>query len=398
MKNFAVILVLLFSRLLCADSPKPLLILVSIDGFRWDYLDKFEVKNLKEFAAEGVKAVKLQPVFPSITFPNHYSIVTGLYSESHGIVGNQMYDPKDSSHFSLGDSNSVGQSKWWEGEPIWVTAEKQKVKTATMFWVGSEAEIGGIRPSFWMKYDDHVPAIDRIKKILEWIDLPVDGRPEFVTLYFDSVDSAGHKAGPESAEVKDAALNIDSAIGALKKGLMDRGLWDTSHIIVVSDHGMAEVLARHHMQLPNISENEANILGKGAFVQIWPKRGKEKKVIQQLSKLRHGTVIQKSKIPINFRYSKHSRIAPIILVADEGWYFEKEKRAKQGTMGAHGYAHTLDSMQGIFLARGPQLKKGFQFEKALNIDIYEMMCHILGLKPAANDGKYERISSVFLIP
>ncbi|MBI1861438.1 MAG: alkaline phosphatase family protein [Deltaproteobacteria bacterium] len=356
-------------------------ILVSIDGFRWDYLDRFELKNLRSVAREGVRVKKLQPVFPSVTFPNHYSIVTGLWAEHHGIVSNHFKDAQTGDVFTLSNQRAVASSHWWGGEPIWVTAEKQKVRTASMFWVGSEALIGGVRPSDFVAYDKSVPNSSRVNKVLEWLDRPLESRPRFVTLYFDVVDTAGHQEGPNSRLVEAAAAAVDSALGELFQGLKRRSLWESTVIIVVSDHGMAEVLPDHRVVF---DPKGAEVLGRGPFLQIWP-AGPVQKYIKVIQVPAHTRLYRKGQFPKRWHYEKSPRIAPILLIAEEGWYIELGQKKSAGVIGAHGYDNALASMQGALVARGPSLKKGV-VETMPNLVIYNVLCRLLGLKPAPNDG------------
>ncbi|NBY20905.1 alkaline phosphatase family protein [bacterium] len=246
-------------------------ILISMDGFRADYWDKVETPRFHELMKQGVLASNLQPVFPSVTFVNHYSIVTGLYAENHGIVNNSMWDPKTDRKFEISDTKEVNRSDWWQGEPIWVTAEKQGLKTASMFWVGSSAEIGGYRPSYWFNYDASLPRAKRVKQVLDWLDYPQDKRPGFITLYFEDVDEAGHSYGPDSGQVKLAIQNLDSSLGELWDGIKTRGLQEKVTILIVSDHGMAKVDRKNRIRLNDyVKKSEAKVVGKGALSLVWP--------------------------------------------------------------------------------------------------------------------------------
>jgi predicted AlkP superfamily pyrophosphatase or phosphodiesterase len=206
------------------DNLKPTVILISFDGFRWNYFDKVSTPNLNRLSETGVKAKRLIPSFPTKTFPNHYTIVTGLFPENHGIIANKMYDPKLNATFSLGDRKSVEDSRWWGGEPIWVTAEKQGQTSAILFWPGSETEIKGIRPTYWQKYDQSLAYDKRVQQALDWLDLPVAQRPTLIALYFDAPDTQGHSYGPDSPEVKNAIRKVDTTIGILLQGLKQRGI------------------------------------------------------------------------------------------------------------------------------------------------------------------------------
>ena len=220
---------------------EPTVLLISLDGFRWDYLEKAHTPNLDRLVNTGVKARALIPVFPTKTFPNHYSIATGLYPENHGIIANTMYDPVVDDTFALSLRAAVSDGRWYGGEPIWVTAEKQGQISATLFWPGSEAEIEGFRPTYWYEYDHDMPHADRVNQVLAWFDLPPDHRPTFITLYFPDTDDDGHRFGPDSPEITSTIQQLDSTLGTLFQGLMERGIMEEINILVVSDHGMASI-------------------------------------------------------------------------------------------------------------------------------------------------------------
>src|SRR6476469_1213293 len=215
----------------------PILILVSFDGWRWDYIDRLPAPHLKTLAARGVRARKLIPSFPVLTFPNHSTIVTGLYPEHHGIVANTMTDAATPERFSM-SSETAKDGRWWGGEPVWVTAIRQGLRAATMLWPGSEAAIGGVRPTYAVAYEARPPRLDRVRQVIAWLSLPEAERPAFVSLYFSEVDDAGHDFGPESTELAAAVGELDGALGALMDGVHRLGLDDRTTIVVVSDHGM----------------------------------------------------------------------------------------------------------------------------------------------------------------
>jgi len=218
--------------------PAPLTLLISIDAFRADYLDRGVTPNLSALAAGGARA-SMRPSFPSKTFPNHYALVTGLRPDRNGIVANNMTDEAiPGVKFAMSNDTAVKDRRWWDqAEPIWVTAEKAGIVTGTMFWPGSEADIHGVRPHYAPHFDIRVPSDDRVDQLLSWFDKPAAERPRFATLYFDAVDTAGHRSGPDSPGVNAAATVVDTAIGRLEAGLKARGI--VANIVVVADHGMA---------------------------------------------------------------------------------------------------------------------------------------------------------------
>jgi predicted AlkP superfamily pyrophosphatase or phosphodiesterase len=374
---------------------QPTVILVAIDGFHPNYLTKYRAPNLNQLAQKGVRARWMTPSYPTLTFPNFYTIATGLLPQNHGIVGNSIYDPNFDATFGLSKREEVSNARWWGGEPIWVTAEKQGQRAATYFFPGSEAPIGGIRPSFWKPFDEKVPNFERVDGILNWLDLPAAQRPTFFTVYFDEVDHAGHDAGPNSPEVAAAVANVDAAVGRLVAGLGARGLVQSVNLVVVSDHGMTPQRATDVVLLDDYFElaRAQQVVWSGQIVGIFPKSGEEDAIYRALkAKMRHARVFRKADVPARFRFNRGPRIAPLICIADEGWAITQrsrfnEARAKtQGVRGAHGYDNRLKSMRAIFIAHGPAFKRGAVVKPFQNTEVYGVMTRILGLKPAPNDG------------
>ena len=378
---------------------KPTVILISIDGMRYDYLDKYSPPTLNELANEGVRAKWMIPSFPTKTFPNHYTIATGLYTEHHGIIENNVWD--FGTTFYLSNREEVQNSRWWFGEPIWSTAEKQGVRSASFFFPGTEAEIAGKRPTFYKQYDGKIPNEDRVDAMLGWLDLPKAERPQMMTLYFSDVDDAGHWFSPDSEQVRAAIKKVDGNIKRLMLGLKARGIDQKANIIIVSDHGMATVDQRNAIVLDDyFAEDLAErILRTGEIIQIFPKNGQENTILTSLKGIQHATCWQKRDIPARLHYQASTRIAPIICSSEEGWFFtqrsryETQKKRSDFTQmkGAHGYDNVLQSMQATFIAHGKAFKKRKTVEPFENIHIYELMCKILGLKPAKNDGDLDRI-------
>lgn len=374
---------------------EPTVLLVSFDGFRWDYQSRHETPNLDLLAAEGVRAEGLIPVFPTKTFPNHYSLVTGLYPENHGVVANNMYDPDLKASFSLGDRKAVEDGRWWGGEPIWVTLAKSRKKSAALFWPGSEAEILGFRPTYWTKFDSAMSYRDRVDRVLDWLDLPRPDRPVFVSLYFSAADTAGHDHGPDSPEVAEAVALLDRTLGRLIAGLRRRGLLDSVNLIVVSDHGMASTDASRVIFLDDcVNLARANVADWNPVAGLRPVPEDVEEIAGQLRECsEHWRVFRKEEVPERLHYRRHPRIPPVIAIADEGWSVTSRAsfRRNQGRVspGSHGYDNDLESMRGIFLARGPAFRKGVVVDSFSAVDVYPLMAEILGVAPAPNDGDAE---------
>jgi predicted AlkP superfamily pyrophosphatase or phosphodiesterase len=371
--------------------------LISIDGFRWDYLERAELPNFQRLIKNGVRARAMIPAFPTKTFPNHYTIVTGLYSEHHGIVANTMYDPEFDAKFSMSNRDAVKDGRWWGGEPLWVTAAKQGQISATLFWPGSEAEILGVRPAYWKVYDDDFPNAARVDTVLAWLDLPAARRPTFLTLYFSNVDHAGHDRGPDSPEVKTAIQDVDALIGRLLAGLENRKIFDRVNMIIVSDHGMTAVTSERVIYLDDYLDlDKANIVDWNPIAAVRPREMNEDEIYQKLAKAHpHLQVYRKGEIPARLHYQNHRRIAPIIGIADDGWKISSRGRrnTREGfyTTGEHGYDNQLVTMRAIFIAHGPAFKSGLVVEPFQNIHIYNLICAFLGLRPAPNDGRIDSV-------
>ena len=401
--------ILLLIFLGCASSPssrngsvviKPTVILISFDGFRWDYMEKTETPNLHRLAQEGVRSKRMIPSFPSKTFPNHYTIVTGLYPENHGIVSNRMFDPALNRSFVYKDSLNNTESVWWGGEPIWATAVKQGQLSATYFWPGSEAEIGGVRPTYYETYNGKAPDSSRVDKVLQWLDLPVEQRPTLITLYFSLTDDVGHRRGPESNEILTAIHAMDAMIGRLCDGLTARGLFNQVNIIALADHGFASTSADSLIFLDDyVDMNTVQAIIESPVVGLRSKDGDDQKLFAQLAQAHpHMKTYTRDNMPARFHFTKNNRISPVTLLADEGWsittksFFNKFKNYEFG--GSHGYDNELTSMGALFVAHGPAFKKGYTSEPFQNIHVYEIMAHILGLKPSPNDGSLETVKNM----
>ncbi|MEJ2543008.1 MAG: alkaline phosphatase family protein, partial [Calditrichaceae bacterium] len=337
---------------------KPTVILVSLDGYRYDYNRIYKPQNICSIAEKGVQAQWMIPVFPTKTFPNHYSIATGLYAEHHGIVGNTMYDPEFKAVFSLGNREEVQNPRWWHGEPIWVTAEKQNIKTASYYYPGSETKIDRIQPAYWRTYDDSIPNSERVNQILAWLDLPVTERPQLITLYFSDLDDAGHEYSPDSSAIGISIAHVDSCIGQLLNGLKERKIEDQVNLMILSDHGMATVEPGNIIVLDDYinTDQTEKIINEYQLVHIFPKEGKEDSVYQGLTNnvSEHFTCYRKDGIPDRYHYKNNRRIGPILCVADEGWvlmerssYEELDNKNELPThpTGAHGYDNQLESMR-----------------------------------------------------
>ena len=385
---------------------QPTVILISLDGFRYDYLSRYRPPHLNSLAAEGVRAKWMIPSFPSKTFPNHYTIATGLYPQHHGIVENNIYDPVFKAVFTLSDRREVENGRWWLGEPIWVAAEKQGQRSGSVFYPGTEGEIAGTRPSFWKKYDEETSNDVRVDTILSWLDLARDQRPTFLALYFSDPDDAGHAFGPISSETKKAVLKVDGEIGRLIDGLKARRIFSQINLIIVSDHGMTQVKWSNAILLDRFFDPKlaSRIFWTREIVSIFPREGKEDEIYQSLKRQLppQARVYRKAEMPARFHYSQSPRIAPLLVLPAEGWVLTntadfaemQTKGESRRARGGHGYDNRLTSMRAIFIGHGQAFRKGRVVEPFENIQVYNIMTRILSLKPAANDGDYRAARAV----
>lgn len=397
-------LTLLLSALLlggCSGArPQSILILVSLDGFRWDYPDRGVTPNIRSLIESGVRSKSLIPIFPTKTYPNHYSIVTGLYAESHGIVANRFYDPAFESDFRLGQDASVRDGRWWGGEPIWVTLERQGQRTAPLFWPGAEAEIAGFRPTFWKPYDHDLPNSERIDQAMAWLDLPEQERPSFLTLYFSPADDFGHRFGPDSPGVEEGLLQADQAIGQLLAALEQRGLRDRVNLLVVSDHGMTSVHPSRSIFLDDYLDMDLVRIDDWAPVTaIRPAGDAVEETFRRLENAHPQLrVYRKDDVPGAYHYRNSARISPLIAIAGEGWTITTrakfEAEARGWGKGAHGYVPELRSMHGIFIAQGPAFREGLEIESFENVHIYPLMTHLLGVEVAPNEGSFSTLEKI----
>jgi len=376
------------------ERDKPYVILVSLDAFRWDYDSIHGTPVLDDIARKGVSAGRLIPSFPTKTFPNHYTIATGLYPDHHGLVNNSFYAPDLDLVYRIGDRAMVSNGAFYGGEPLWVTATKQGMKTASFYWVGSEAPVQGIQPDYWKAYDEEVPFGDRVDTVLKWLSLPVNRRPHLVTLYFEEPDAVSHSYGPLSPETGAMVRSLDSLMGVLRTGISKLPHSGKINLIVLSDHGMTEVdELRYNYIFDTLPQAMVKrIYGGNPVWAIEPAEGKRDSVLMLLNVQRGMKAYKKEDLPAQMHYGTHLRIPEIVLVADPGWTAGIRPQPRGDTRGDHGYDWRCPDMHSIFYAEGPAFKKNFSVDTLYNVDIYNIVTRVLDLVPAPNDGNPERIS------
>lgn len=372
----------------------PVTILVSIDGFRPDYLDRGITPRLSALAADGVRAA-MRPSFPSKTFPNHYAIVTGLVPDHNGIVANRMEDARRPGEVFTMQSDDPF---WWnEAEPIWVSAEKAGIRTATMFWPGSNVAVGGTRggewpneitggtrPTDWMQFNQAIPEARRVEAILDWARRPAATRPRLMTLYFDSVDTAGHAEGPDGAGTRAAIVAVDALFGRLVDGLAELGV--AANIVVVADHGMAETSHTRVIPLSALADPaDARVVENGPYLALAAVPGREAALEARLLRPHdHAACWRKGEIPARLRYGTNPRVPPYLCLAEPGWLIlDKPPRTPTFTGGQHGYDNATPDMAALFLANGPAFARGRTIAPFDNVSVTALLRDLIGLPPAA---------------
>jgi predicted AlkP superfamily pyrophosphatase or phosphodiesterase len=376
-----------------SERTKRYLVLVSLDGFRFDYAQKYGAPNLAGLGRRGLAADALIPSYPSLTFPNHYSIVTGLYPEHHGIVEMSFYDPVLGKHFSYRDPKAATDGTCYRGTPLWVLAEKQGMRTACFFWPGSEAEIDGMRPTYYVPFNDKFPDEDRIQQVLQWLQLPEVDRPHFITLYYSNVDHAGHEFGPDSEQVAEAVHRVDDLVGKLTADLEKLSL--SIDLLVVSDHGM-----ENEQGAPINLDKFADFTGfetDGSFLYPRDEKQAEKAYRQLRAAADKFTVYRRRDVPSYLHYDDDVRIGDPVIVANGPYVIRAHGDSNHVNKGVHGYdPEHLPNMRGIFYAAGPGIREHARVGPFENVDIYPFIAQLLDLKVGKIDGSSRTLQS-FLV-
>jgi alkaline phosphatase D len=364
-------------------------VLVSLDGFRWDYAKRDGATHLLAIGKQGVWAPEgMLPSFPSLTFPNHFTIVTGLYPEHHGLVANSFYDPAKQARYAINDPAAVTDGGWYTGTPLWSLAESQGMRTACFFWPGSEAKIAGYRPTYYLRFDNKIDDNARIDQVLAWLHLPAAERPHFITLYYDEPDHEGHQYGPDAPETKAAVVKVDRLVGKLKEGLDATGL--PIDLVVVSDHGMAKVQGDwitldKFADLTNFETAGSLLYGKTEEDAA--------RVYNQLKKASSQFVVYRRKdVPGELNFRDNPREGDPVVIATGPFIIRAHgppagKQESPPPVGMHGYdPHKMPEMKASFYAAGPDILPGHTVRPFENVNIYPWLAHLLGLTPPKSDG------------
>jgi predicted AlkP superfamily pyrophosphatase or phosphodiesterase len=382
-----------------AQQKKPYVILISADGFRYDYADKYHAEHLLQLSSQGVRAASMIPSYPSVTFPNHYTIVTGLYPSHHGLVNNTFYDPAKQATYSMGNRERVRDGSWYGGTPLWVLAEQQQLLSASMFWVGSEAAVKGIRPSYYYDYNEKIAIGDRISIVKNWLLLPEEQRPHFITFYLSEPDHAGHKYGPDAPETAQAVKTVDSIIYQLTEAVRTTGL--PVNYIFLADHGMTAVDREHPLPIPAAIDTLKFLVPPswGTLLMVYANghTADIQPLYETLKKQEdHYKVYLKTNMPPELHYSAADdslgRIPDIMLLPDWPYVFS----ARMPGVGYHGFQpYQVKDMHATFMAWGPAFKSHLTIPSFENIHVYPLIAEILGLQQTQMiDGRKEVLEGV----
>ena len=385
---------------------EPYLILISIDGFRWDYQRRHDTPALDRIAADGVVADALVPVFPTLTFPSHYSIATGLYPVNHGLVGNRFPSEDRGRFFDLGDRASVEESSWYGGEPIWVAAERAGIVSAAYFFVGTEAAVGGVRPTYWKPYNGAISGARRVDQAIAWLSMPAAERPRLITLYFEDVDVASHEHGVDSAMNIAAIKRVDDYVARLHEGIAGLPIADQVTTVIVSDHGQS---AYRRDEAPFVLEDVVDLSGirtvdHGAVSFLYfdePDSARAEDICAAINEQwRRGQAVTANGAPGAWNLRGGSRAADVIVQADpRSSVVSSHRRMRSLPKGDHGWAPEFRDMHGIFLARGPRIPEGQRIPPVSAVDVYPLMREILNLPPSDSiDGDPDRLLPLLLPP
>lgn len=394
MKKILIAFLLLVSLLPAAAGNKHYTVIVSLDGFRWDYTKMYSTPFFDEMAREGVQAVMF-PSFPSKTFPNHYTLATGLYPDHHGIVANSFWAEDKGKMYSMSDSDTRNDPSFYGGEPIWITAQRQGIKTGNIYWVGSDITIKGQHPTYYKVYSEtpRLSYAERVAHTLEMLKMPEAERPQLIMVYFDEPDHTGHSYSPHSAQTRRCITELDALMKQLWDGIQSLPIAADVNLIVTSDHGMATVSPDRCVSIAHRLKPEwyTKIDGNLPAMIYAPEEYRDS-ICQALHGTDHVRVWKKEEIPAYLHYGSHPYVGDVVVLPDLGWLVMDETDFPVG--GAHGFDPTYDDMQVMFRACGPDFKKGYAAPKFRNVSIYSLLAHLLHITPAPTDGSIDEVKNM----
>jgi len=380
-------------------------LLVSLDAFRHDYLDRYQVPVLERIASAGIRAEGLVPPFPSKTFPSHYTIATGLYPGHHGITGNTFYDRATDRWFRVKDGAAIRDGRWYGGEPIWAAAEREGVKSAVYFWPGSEAEVGGVRPTYLKHYDSKVSDEQRVDETVGWLRLPAASRPHLLLLYLSDVDDTTHRFGPETPHTAAAVASIQRALARLADSVGTMPLRDSLDVVVVSDHGMADAPATQTIPIvplltaAGLDTSRVRFGDNGPVMSIWLNGDAAfaRRTLDVLEHaLTHAHAYARGATPARWHLDGNPRGGDIVVAADLGYVLVRGATDHFGDVGTHGWDPAYQEMQGIFIAAGPQVRRAGRIPAFESVHVYPFLAALLGLEHAPRTDGDPRVLAPYL--
>lgn len=382
------------------EDVRPYVVLVSFDGFRYDYVDKYDLPNFKKMIEEGTSAEAMIPSFPSKTFPNHYTLVTGLYPGNHGLVDNAFYDSVTNEFYASKKKDLVQNRFYYGGTPLWQLVQKHGMKSASYFWIGSEANVAGSYPDHFEIYNQAVPNIDRIGAVMKWLKMPVNDRPHFISLYFSVIDNITHEYGPDSPEAKEALLHADDLLGEIRREIAQLDF--PVNLIVVSDHGMYPMENGQEKYIDilkkfTLPEESVQVVNNGSHIHLYC-TGHVRDSLYQLAVARqdHYQVYLRGNTPQEWHYNNNYRIGDILFVAEPGYTFTKNTSDNPG-YGSHGYdPYCTSEMKAIFYASGPDIKQNYAIPEFQNIHVYPLIAYLLGIEVTNIDGSLDVLKNIVI--
>jgi predicted AlkP superfamily pyrophosphatase or phosphodiesterase len=362
----------------------PYVVLISFDGFAWNLMERHRAPSFERVAREGARAQRMIPTFPTKTFPTHYGIATGMYAESHGLVGNHFWDPDLAAAYSLADRAAVEDGRWYRGEPIWVTAERQGMIAASFFFVGSEAPVGGVQPTYWRRFDASISREERVDQVLAWLAMEPERRPHMITLYFEDVDAVAHTHGMDAPETAEAVAGVDAALGRLLDGLEGLEHGSDVYLVLVSDHGLmaAPMEATDRIDLSRFPG--VRLAESGPYASLFVEAGGPERVVAVRDSLQAmlplASVWLREDVPDRLHYRADPRIGDIVVLAAPGRTVRPAGMDVRSTY-THGWDNETPEMGGIFIVRGPGISPGQSIAAFEAVHVYPFLAHVLGLSP-----------------
>ncbi len=367
-------------------------VVLSLDGFRSDYPEMANTPTLDSLAKVGVRA-DFRPCFPSVTFSNHYSMATGLHPDHHGLVNNFFYAEDLDKIYTIGNREAVANPDFYSGEPIWNTAQKQGIKAASFYWVGSETAVGGMQPSIWKPFDNKVPFKSRADSVLKWLQLPEEVRPHLVMWYIEEPDAIGHRATPDSSATMAVVEELDQLLGYFFAEARKLDIFKKIDFIVLSDHGMATYYPEKYVNLNDyLPRDSFDYVFDGVPTLLYTKEGYRDTAYEILQSVPNIKAYKKEEVPEKFIYGKHPRVGDIVVVPNIGTYVQFRAESRPRYAATHGYDNYEKTMEAIFYATGPSFKKDSRQPAIANVNLYLLICKLLNLEPAPNDGIEEEVN------